>query len=107
MTMAEQVTPSSLAGIAGSQPRKSPGTIPLGTGLEARNVHAWFGKNHVLSDISLDFASGTVTALIGPSGCGKSTFIRTLNRMHEFIQLLPWLVKFSWMVKMCMRQVLM
>jgi len=35
--------------------------------------------------VSLDFASGTVTALIGPSGCGKSTFIRTLNRMHEFI----------------------
>jgi phosphate transport system ATP-binding protein len=33
----------------------------------------------------LDFAAGTVTALIGPSGCGKSTFIRTLNRMHEFI----------------------
>jgi phosphate transport system ATP-binding protein len=23
--------------------------------------------------------------LIGPSGCGKSTFLRTLNRMHEFI----------------------
>jgi len=23
--------------------------------------------------------------LIGPSGCGKSTFIRTINRMHEFI----------------------
>jgi phosphate transport system ATP-binding protein len=39
----------------------------------------------VLKDISLDFWSGTVTALIGPSGCGKSTFIRTLNRMHEFI----------------------
>ena len=79
MTMAEQVTPSSLAGIAGSQPRKSPGTIPLGTGLEARNVHAWFGKNHVLSDISLDFASGTVTALIGPSGCGKTTLLRHLT----------------------------
>ena len=39
----------------------------------------------MLSDISLDFVAGTVTALIGPSGCGKSTFIRTLNRMHEFI----------------------
>jgi phosphate transport system ATP-binding protein len=57
----------------------------LGTGLEARGVHAWFGKNHVLSDINLNFAAGTVTALIGPSGCGKSTFIRTINRMHEFI----------------------
>ena len=59
--------------------------IAGGSGLEARGVHAWFGKKHVLEDISMDFASGTVTALIGPSGCGKSTFIRTLNRMHEFI----------------------
>lgn len=33
----------------------------------------------------MNFDTGTVTALIGPSGCGKSTFIRTLNRMHEFI----------------------
>jgi phosphate transport system ATP-binding protein len=56
-----------------------------GGGLEARGVHAWFGKNYVLEDISMQFATGTVTALIGPSGCGKSTFIRTLNRMHEFI----------------------
>ena len=55
------------------------------TGLEARGIHAWFGKKHVLEDISLDFFTGTVTALIGPSGCGKSTFIRILNRMHEFI----------------------
>lgn len=58
---------------------------PLGSGLEARNVHAWFGKYHAISDMSLDFPTGTVTALIGPSGCGKSTFLRTLNRMHEFI----------------------
>jgi phosphate transport system ATP-binding protein len=83
--MTENVQPTSLSSIANSRERKSPGVRAMGTGLEARNVHAWFGKNHVLSDISLDFASGTVTALIGPSGCGKSTFIRTLNRMHEFI----------------------
>ena len=61
------------------------GTAPLGVGLEARGVHAWFGKHHALENVSLDFSAGTVTALIGPSGCGKSTFIRTLNRMHEFI----------------------
>ncbi len=53
--------------------------------LEARGVHAWFGKHHALADITLNFPAGTVTALIGPSGCGKTTFIRTLNRMHEFI----------------------
>jgi phosphate transport system ATP-binding protein len=61
------------------------GSAPLGVGLEARGVHAWFGKHLALEDVSLDFSAGTVTALIGPSGCGKSTFIRTLNRMHEFI----------------------
>jgi phosphate transport system ATP-binding protein len=83
--MSETVKPSSLAGIAATKSARTPGSAPLGTGLEARNLHAWFGKNHVLSDISLDFVAGTVTALIGPSGCGKSTFIRTLNRMHEFI----------------------
>ncbi len=83
--MSETVKPSSLASIAATKSARTPGSAPLGTGLEARNLHAWFGKNHVLSDISLDFVAGTVTALIGPSGCGKSTFIRTLNRMHEFI----------------------
>ena len=64
---------------------RTPGNNPIGSGLEARGVHAWFSKHHALSNVSLDFAAGTVTALIGPSGCGKSTFIRTLNRMHEFI----------------------
>jgi len=81
----QTTTPSSLASVAGNRVQRVPGTNLLGTGLETRGVHAWFGTKHVLSDVSLDFAAGTVTALIGPSGCGKSTFIRTLNRMHEFI----------------------
>jgi phosphate transport system ATP-binding protein len=76
---------SSLSDVANAATPRTPGSRALGTGLEARGVHAWFGKHHALADVSLDFAPGTVTALIGPSGCGKSTFIRTLNRMHEFI----------------------
>lgn len=77
---------SSLANVAqGKTAPKFAGSQALGVGLEARGVHAWFGDRMVLEDMSLDFWSGTVTALIGPSGCGKSTFIRTLNRMHEFI----------------------
>jgi phosphate transport system ATP-binding protein len=76
---------NSLADIASLHAEKKPGSQALGVGLEARGIHAWFGQKHVLADVSLDFWSGTVTALIGPSGCGKSTFLRTLNRMHEFI----------------------
>ncbi len=79
------VSSHSLADVANARASKL-GTPTVGsTGLEAKNVHAWFGNKHVLEDISMDFFSGTVTALIGPSGCGKSTFIRILNRMHEFI----------------------
>jgi phosphate transport system ATP-binding protein len=52
---------------------------------QAVATHSLSDVANVLEDISLDFFSGTVTALIGPSGCGKSTFIRILNRMHEFI----------------------
>jgi phosphate transport system ATP-binding protein len=83
--MDTSTTPSSLSSVAAAAKRTGVNTRPMGTGLEARNVHAWFGTHHALADVSLDFAAGTVTALIGPSGCGKSTFIRTLNRMHEFI----------------------
>jgi phosphate transport system ATP-binding protein len=77
-----QIKVNSLASVASARTSE---TSSQGVGLEARSIHAWFGQKHVLSDISLDFYSGTVTALIGPSGCGKSTFIRILNRMHEFI----------------------
>ena len=53
--------------------------------LRAEDVNVWFGERHVLKNVSLNFPSNQVTALIGPSGCGKSTFLRTLNRMHELI----------------------
>jgi phosphate transport system ATP-binding protein len=79
------VSQNSLSNVAKDRPRSKGVSHQFGSGLEARNVHAWFGKKHVLEDISMSFDTGTVTALIGPSGCGKSTFIRTLNRMHEFI----------------------
>lgn len=75
----------SLSEVAAARSVNSPRSVGGGSGLEAKGIHAWFGKKHVLEDISMEFATGTVTALIGPSGCGKSTFIRTLNRMHEFI----------------------
>ncbi len=89
-TTAKSATPASggsrsLGDVASARQVNVGKPIAGGSGLEARGIHAWFGKKHVLQDISMEFATGTVTALIGPSGCGKSTFIRTLNRMHEFI----------------------
>jgi phosphate transport system ATP-binding protein len=59
---------------------------PLGKyKIQTDKLSAWFGNNHVLKDLSLNFIENNVTAIIGPSGCGKSTFIRCLNRMHELV----------------------
>lgn len=51
--------------------------------LKVKNLNAWFGKNHVIKNVSLDVDDNEILALIGPSGCGKSTFLRCLNRLHE------------------------
>lgn len=53
--------------------------------IETNHVNVFYGENHVLKDINIDIKENTVTAFIGPSGCGKSTFIRTLNRMNDYI----------------------
>jgi phosphate transport system ATP-binding protein len=54
--------------------------------IEAKNVNVYYGDNHVLKDINITIKENTVTAFIGPSGCGKSTFLRTLNRMNDYIE---------------------
>lgn len=54
--------------------------------IEAKNVDVYYGENHVLKGISMSVKENTVTAFIGPSGCGKSTFLRTLNRMNDYIE---------------------
>ncbi|MFT5433161.1 MAG: phosphate transport system ATP-binding protein [Myxococcota bacterium] len=54
--------------------------------LTVEHLSAWFGREQVLSDISLNLAEHSITAIIGPSGCGKTTFVRCLNRMHELAE---------------------
>jgi phosphate transport system ATP-binding protein len=48
-----------------------------------RNLHAYYGDQHAVRGVWLEFPANEVTAIIGPSGCGKSTMVRCINRMHE------------------------
>jgi phosphate transport system ATP-binding protein len=48
-----------------------------------RNLHAYYGDQHAVNGVWLEFPANQVTAIIGPSGCGKSTMVRCINRMHE------------------------
>ncbi|WP_299756049.1 phosphate ABC transporter ATP-binding protein PstB [uncultured Pontibacter sp.] len=53
--------------------------------LEALNLDAYYGDFHALKGINIAMEEKAVTAFIGPSGCGKSTFLRTFNRMNDYI----------------------
>ncbi|MCG1009006.1 phosphate ABC transporter ATP-binding protein [Salinicoccus sp. ID82-1] len=52
---------------------------------QAKDFNLWYGNNHALQNINLDFNENEISAIIGPSGCGKSTFIKSLNRMVELV----------------------
>ncbi|MFC4596898.1 phosphate ABC transporter ATP-binding protein PstB [Cohnella hongkongensis] len=56
-----------------------------GIGMSTKSLSVYYSGKQAVKDVSLDFQSKQVTALIGPSGCGKSTFLRSLNRMNDLI----------------------
>ena len=51
--------------------------------IEVRSVNKSFGATPVLSDVSVDIASGSLTALLGPSGGGKSTLLRIIAGLER------------------------
>src|SRR5437773_211379 len=50
--------------------------------IEFKSVNKWFGKMHVLRDITLAVEAGEVVVVCGPSGSGKSTLIRCVNALE-------------------------
>jgi polar amino acid transport system ATP-binding protein len=51
--------------------------------IQFERVGKWFGKLHVLRDVTLAVARGEVVVVCGPSGSGKSTLIRCVNGLEK------------------------
>jgi phosphate transport system ATP-binding protein len=85
-------TETSTAG--GASPERAPGGYASKSGqieskvghtVKVKDLNAYYGSQHAIKSVTIDFPANQVTALIGPSGSGKSTVVRCINRMHEEI----------------------
>lgn len=46
--------------------------------IRVEGINKRFGEYQALADVTLDFPTGKLVALLGPSGCGKTTLLRVI-----------------------------
>ena len=90
-TSKEQPDMSTAGGLPPERPQAAPqasrpaSTEKTGHAVNVKDLNAYYGSQHAIKNVTIDFPANEVTALIGPSGSGKSTVVRCINRMHEEI----------------------
>jgi len=46
--------------------------------LEVKDLHAYYGKSHILQGVNLDIAEGEIVSLLGRNGVGRSTTCKAI-----------------------------
>lgn len=58
--------------------------------LKVHNLHAFYGKSHILHGVNLEVQPGEIVALLGRNGSGRSTLIKTVMGMVEGSGSVTW-----------------
>ena len=58
--------------------------------LNLRNLHAYYGKSHVLHGVSFDVQPGEIVALLGRNGSGRSTTAKAIMGMVDWEGYINW-----------------
>jgi branched-chain amino acid transport system ATP-binding protein len=58
--------------------------------LHIENLHAFYGKSHVLHGVQFDVAPGEIVALLGRNGSGRSTTAKAIMGMVECTGHVAW-----------------
>ncbi len=58
--------------------------------LELQNVHAYYGKSHVLHGVSFGVAPGEIVALLGRNGSGRSTTAKAIMGLVDCTGKVAW-----------------
>src|SRR5258706_9774836 len=51
--------------------------------LEVKNLHAYYGKSHILHGVHLSVREGEIVSLLGRNGVGRSTTIKAIMGMVQ------------------------
>jgi branched-chain amino acid transport system ATP-binding protein len=58
--------------------------------LKIENLHAFYGKSHVLHGVSFDINAGEIVSLLGRNGSGRSTTARSIMGLVECQGSIEW-----------------
>ena len=51
--------------------------------IEVEGINKYYGKLHVLRDVSLTIGKGEIVSIVGPSGAGKTTLLQILGTLDR------------------------
>ena len=73
----QEVYIGSGAASVAAKPRES--AVQPETILTLKDINTFYGKSHIINNVSLDLNRGEIIALLGRNGAGKSTLLKTIT----------------------------